>query len=186
MTATIKLHNLRLAEWLKAFTSQLPSAISERAMTICASEHVWDYHENAGLVGANVEDIQSTFYPVTVRFPAADKWPEPQHKWTFSCPCANHQSLCAHAAALICFRTIIRDRELFMKDFQTAPNAVWDSRIQADWANYVERTSRLRPICRQTDSDILSLHPDIDEQAKLYSQQIMTAFSQRGSISTQK
>ncbi|MFT8361933.1 MAG: hypothetical protein ABF586_03820 [Sporolactobacillus sp.] len=182
MTATIKLHNLRLAEWLKAFTSQLPSAVSKRAMAICASEHVWDYHEKSGLIGANVEDIQSTFYPVTVRWPAAGRWPEPQHKWTFSCPCAEHQSLCVHAAALICFRTIAYDRELFLKDFQTAPDAAWDSRFQADWANYVEQTSRLRPICLQTDPDKLVQRPDIDEQTKLYSQRIMTAFSQRHSI----
>lgn len=186
MAATIKLHNAQFASWLKAFTGQLPPVISERAMAICASEHVWDYHEKAGSIGANVEDIRSTFYRVTVRWPTADGLPEPQHKWTFSCSCTEHRSLCVHAAALICFRTIARDRQLFMKGFRTAPDAAWDSRFQADWANYIERSSRLRPVCRQANYDKLGLRPDIDEQTKLYSQQIMTTFSQSGSVDAQK
>lgn len=176
MIQLIKLHDRKLAGWLSSYIERLDSGMAERALAICTSNRVWDYHQSRSSVGANIEGIQNIFYHVSIEWPAESALPDPHRDFKTSCSCDSKKQPCVHAAALAIYRILEEDRQTFMKGTRILGNDALDARFQANWSTFVKKSSDTPPAFQQVSGNKFSLRPDLQPLMENYSRQIMAHF----------
>ncbi|RYM06217.1 hypothetical protein EWH99_03805 [Sporolactobacillus sp. THM7-7] len=179
MGKSIVLRNPVLVRWLERFANGTETAVFKKGMELYRNKRIWDYHASAKGIRASLEDRDSSFFQVTVRWDTpfasdrlrSDTTPDPAEMHVH-CTCHNRRMPCEHVAAAVIYWVITIDR----KEKRRNPRAVPDF-SETDYQEKIEafkaRSASIPPSYAVFRPEHLKIRPDLQKKFTEISERVM-------------